>query len=163
MNDVIQEQIKFLNNLYFPVIRKILNKNSYLFTKFIEATPKQDMEEGFDSIFMFPDVKIPIRIRKNCFLKYRDVTIRSKSGYGNPTEIDKIRAGCGDYYFYGWENEKRTNIFCYTIFDLKKFVNTGVIDFPTDSDIPNGDGTFFNSYSLESLIKEDVVILYEKL
>ena len=88
--EIIQAEIKTLNDKYFNTIRRILNSKSYVFTKFVEATPKQDMEEGFDSIFSFPDVKIPIRIRDYKYLNYRDITIRSRSYYGMRTEIDTL-------------------------------------------------------------------------
>ena len=35
--------------------------------------------------------------------KYMDITIRSKTALCNKTEIDKIKAGAGDYYFYCWK------------------------------------------------------------
>ena len=46
---------------------------------------------------------------------------------------------------------------------IKKFVSTGEVNNPTIKDIPNYDGTFFNSYNVETLIKKDIVIVYEKL
>ncbi len=160
--EIIQAEIKTLNDKYFNTIRRILNSKSYVFTKFVEATPKQDMEEGFDSIFSFPDVKIPIRIRDYKYLNYRDITIRSRSYYGMRTEIDKLREGFGDYYFYGWETKESNGIYCYAIFSIKNFVESGLIDEP-DSQRQNYDGTEFYCYSLDKMIKKNVIILYEKL
>lgn len=160
---VITNSIKELNDKYFNSIKRILIKNAHIFSEFIEATPKQDMEDGFDSIFRFNDIKIPIRIRKYVFAeKYRDVTIRSKARYGSRTEIDKIRDGYGDYYFYAWENKDSTSIYCYLIFDIKKFISANIVNNPSASDIPNGDGTYFNSYNISEMIKKDVIIIYEK-
>ena len=159
----IEQSIKLLNDKYFRQIQRILNKNSYLFTSFTESTPKEDKEEGFDSVFTVNQIKIPIRIRQYYYYKrFRDITIRSKSYHDKETEIHKLKKGFGDYYFYAWENEAGCNIIAYTIFDIKKFVKSGLIDNEC-SENRNNDGTMFKSYSLEKLIKNDVLIFYEKL
>lgn len=165
MNKV-ERQIKDINDRHFRSIQKILNKNSYLFTDFVEATPQQDQEEGFDAIFSFPDVKIPIRIRKNYAMQWRDITIRSKSQFGHQTEIDKILDGKGDYYFYGWEAKDNRKLACYTIFDISKFIDTGIAISPDIKDKPNkgkNDNTCFNIYNMKRLIKQDVILIYEYL
>jgi len=157
----ISTSIHELNSRHFQTIRKILTRNCHIFTAFKEATPQQDMEEGFDSVFSFPDVKIPIRIRSNQYLKYRDITIRSRSYHNKKTEIDKIREGKGDYYFYAWEN-KNNSIACYCIFDIAKFISSGLIDNPT-SKKRNNDGTEFYTYSIEDMIKNDTMVIYEQI
>jgi|AntDeeMinimDraft_5_1070356.scaffolds.fasta_scaffold07997_3 hypothetical protein len=162
MNDI-EEQIDKQDKFY-PQIAKILNKNIHLFSSFTRATPKQDMEEGFDSIFTLPDIKIPIRMRgKYYFDTFRDITIRSKLDTGSRTEIDKIRDGCGDYYFYAWKTEKGNSFVAYVIFDINKFVKSGRIDKPSSEDVPNGDGTYLNGYDLGDLIEDDVLLIYEYL
>ena len=162
--NAIEQQIKDLNQRYFPQIKRILNKNSYMFSELLEATPQQDYKEGFDSIFTFNDIKIPLRIRKYEYAKeYRDVTIRSRTRSNGETEIDKIKQGFGDYYFYAWECEDRKRLFCYLIFDLKKFNSSGLVLRPSDPDIPNGDGTSFNAYRIFDLIMANALLIYEGL
>ena len=57
---------------------------------------------------------------------YRDWTIRCKSRYGYTTEIDKLRAGWGDFYFYGWDNANG-RIDEYMLLDLAKVRNSGLL------------------------------------
>lgn len=129
------------------------------------ATLKEDTEQGFDAVLSFPDVKIPIRIRKHEYLKYMDLTIRSKSKYNNKTEIDKLKEGFGDYYFYAWTDETKTskgnnNILTYMILDLSVFRNT-VLENPSIKDKPNFDGTCFNTYTMKQLQDNGIVKVFE--
>lgn len=164
---MIEDTIKLLNDKYLNQVRRILVSKAYIFTKFREATPKEDMELGFDAVLSFPDVKIPIRIRKNIYLKYMDLTIRSKCRSGGKTEIHKIMEGFGDFYFYAWSDETNLNtsnnrIVTYMILDLNVFRNT-IIDKPSTKDIPNGDGTYFNCYSRQQLLDNKVIKIFENL
>lgn len=164
---IIEETIKQLNNKYLLQVRKILVSKAYIFTKFRESTLKEDREQGFDAVLSFPDVKIPIRIRQNKYLQYMDLTIRSKSKYNLKTEIHKIKEGFGDFYFYAWSDEtpmKKENnkIVSYMILDLNVFRNT-IIDRPTQTDKPNGDGTCFNCYNRLLLLDNKVIRIFEHL
>lgn len=156
----IDEKIQDQKVLHFNTIRKILNKYSYLFTRFEEATIEQDTMEGFDVIFSFPDVKIPIRIRDFKYQSYMDFTIRSRSFYGMETEIHKLKKGFGDFYFYSWLSE-RNRIEKYIIVNLDRFRN--VIDSPKAEKKYNKDNTEFMSYPMDLLIKSDSLIIYESL
>lgn len=163
----IEQKIKDLNSKYLPQVRRILINKAYIFTRFREATLKEDQEYGFDAVLSFPDVKIPIRIRKNEYLKFMDLTIRSKYGNGSKTEIHKIMEGFGDFYFYGWSDEtnlkKQNNkIVTYMILDLNIFRNT-ILDRPTFKDKANGDGTYFNCYNRDLLFNNNVVKVFETL
>jgi hypothetical protein len=160
MNDI-DKQIEWYGKRFNSKIARVLNKNTHLFSSFTKSTPKQDMQEGFDAIFTLPDIKIPIRIRKKKYLSFRDITIRSKLDTGSRTEIDKIRDGCGDYYFYAWETKNRNSFVAYVIFDINKFVKSGRIDKPSSEDVDNKDGTYFNGYDLGDLIEDDVLLIYE--
>lgn len=141
---------------FFSQIRRILNKNSYMFTNFTESTIDQDMFECFDAVFSFPDVKIPIRIRNYSYQKYLDFTIRSRTRYGNKTEIDKLKEGFGDYYFYCWLNESNVRIERYMIIDLNAF-RKDVIHTP-DSEMSNTDGSGFVTFKLYRIIQTSVMI-----
>lgn len=163
----IEEFIKELNNKYLLQVRKILVSKAYIFTRFRESTLKEDREQGFDAVLSFPDVKIPIRIRKNEYLRFMDLTIRSKSKYDLKTEIHKLKEGFGDFYFYGWSDETRdkkenNKIVTYMILDLNVFRNT-IIDKPTHTDRPNNDGTCFNCYSRALLFDNRCIKIFENL
>lgn len=158
----IEAKIKELNDRYLLQVRKILVSKAYIFTRFREATLKEDQEQGFDAVLSFPDVKIPIRIRKNSYLRFMDFTVRSRSKFGMKTEIHKLKEGFGDFYFYAWSDESEKNISTYMILDLNVFRQT-LIDKPTKIDVPNGDGTCFNVYSREELLKNRVIKLIEHL
>lgn len=161
MSQEIEKIISDLNKRHFPIVRRILNQYCYLFTQFREATFNEDVNEGFDAVFTTPESKkIPIRIRKVAYSKYMDFTVRSRSKYGMETEIHKIKKGFGDFYFYAWEGE-RCSIEKFMILDLDIFRST-VIDKPDDKR-KNNDGTEFNTYSLRSLVINNVVKVYQSI
>jgi TPP-dependent trihydroxycyclohexane-1,2-dione (THcHDO) dehydratase len=160
MNEI-EQQIKVLNTKFFPLIQRILNRYSYVFTRFSEATKLQDQTEGFDAIFSFPDVKIPVRIRKFKYQKYMDFTVRSQTVMRAKTEIHKLQEGFGDYYFYAWADETDTKIEKYIIIDLNVF-RKSIIKTP-DEIRDNSDDTQFYTYSFDRLMKENAIIVYEKV
>lgn len=162
MNYEIEFAIKELNTKYLTQVKRILINKSYIFTKFREATPTEDMNYGFDAVLSFPDVKIPVRIRKFQYLKFMDLTIRSKSRYGLKTEIDKLKEGFGDFYFYAWSNEENTKIMTYMVLNLEAFRNT-VINSPTWANKSNNDGTFFHTYSMKALLENRIVVILENI
>lgn len=153
---------------FYPVIEKLFNKHISKFAQFKNATVQQDMEEGFDATLKIPELEIPIRRRDLKYLKrykFRDVTIRSKLKNGYRTEIDKIRDGAGDYYFYCWGNivntgiEIKGNIPSYLIYDINKFRDSGLIENPSVKNKQNIDGiTFFNAYKIDDLADIDAIV-----
>lgn len=145
----IDEKIQGQYDKYLDSVRKIILRNIHLFGDVVKATPKQDMEEGFDLVLSFVDTKIALRLRQEKYYsRYRQVTIRSRSRYGGRTEIDKIRDGLGDYYLFGWEDGSQITRYC--IFDIRKFTNL-YIENPSGINIPNRDGTCFNAYNLKDI------------
>jgi hypothetical protein len=80
-----------------------LHKAGFKVFTLTKATDKQDMQQGFDYVFRMAEITIPVRIRTPKYLRYADITIRSRSRYGGETERDKIQSGFGDIYFYSWE------------------------------------------------------------
>jgi len=160
MSSEIEQLIEDQKVKYFYEIRRILNKNSYLFTRFTDATPQEDMNEGFDAVFSFPEVKIPIRIRNFEYQRYMDITIRSKSACNQKTEIHKLREGFGDYYFYCWLDKERRHIEKYAIIDLHKFRSVLVNEQP-DSSKKNTDGTEFFVFTVDRLVKTNSIVMFE--
>lgn len=162
MSNEIEKTIKTLNDKHFPNVLKILNRYSYIFTNFREATKDEDTQQGFDAVFSFPDVKIPVRVRTYSAVKYLDFTVRSLMTSGD-TEIDKLKKGFGDYYLYAWETQNGLSIGRYMILNLNQFRKTDVINYPARKDVDNGDGTKFNVYCIDKLLKNNVVVVFENL
>lgn len=123
-----------------------------------KASAKDDMEKGFDFVFTMGDITVPVRVRTpSC--KFRDFTIRSKSRHGFKTEIDKLREGFGDVYFYGWTKWEQGQevIIEWCLINLNRFRESGLanIEKPQTS---NGDGTCFINYKLKELEENHCII-----
>lgn len=144
------------------MIHRILNRNAHHMTQLIESSPYEDTNEAFDAVYSFYEVKVPIRIRENKYLRYQDFTIRSKAKHGGKTEIDKLREGFGDYYFYAWQTPNRKGFDSYLIVSLSKFRESGLINKP-DFKRKNHDGTEFFCYSVADLHRHKCVVIFETL
>jgi len=94
---------------------------------FIEISPEyKDTQEATDLIIMGTgSICFACRVRRfNYFEKYKDqFTIRLKLPKYNKSEMDKIKEGFGDFYFYGFSNKQNdgSGFIQYIIFDLKTF------------------------------------------
>lgn len=145
----------------FPVIKKIFIKNAHQFINFNEATKGEDLTQGFDCIINLESIKIALRIR-HYTCKYRDFTIRWK----NPNSIyqceyEKIMEGKGDLYFYAWTNEN-DNINEYMIINLDLLRKSGIMN--NEKPIKkNEDNTCFKVISIQELLKEKCIKIYESL
>ena len=86
MND-----IRFLENKFFKEIKKhiLLALPKIQYINFRLSTDEEDTKLSFDMVCNI-DILISIRIRKNKFKVYNDLTIRSRSKNNGKTEIDKI-------------------------------------------------------------------------
>jgi len=77
---------------------------------FIEISPEyKDTQEATDLIIMGTgSICFACRVRRfNYFEKYKDqFTIRLKLPKYNKSEMDKIKEGFGDFYFYGFSNKQ---------------------------------------------------------
>jgi hypothetical protein len=106
-----------------------------------DATAEQDRSEGFDYVIATKIGNVACRLRRPC--SYRDVTIRSYRPSGVRTEIDKLRDGHAQLYFYGWVNEAGSRFRDYVVFDVARFLAAGLLE--EASEIPNVDGTRFRA------------------
>lgn len=102
------DNVRFLENKFNSEIQFHINKAlPNLIDKFCTYRPATEYEDGnlsFDLVFDL-NFTISIRIRKFKYIKYSDLTIRSKSKNGYQTEIDKINKGMAQIYFYAYMNE----------------------------------------------------------
>jgi len=154
MNNSEFERNKKFERNKMPEVKMILQRHAGTIIRFEAASSEQDTQQATDLVVYVKTGAIGVRVRqfKSTGKKYRDWTIRCKSCSGYATEIDKLRAGWGDFYFYGWDN-KNGHIDEYMLLDLAKVRDAGLL-YVERKVIPNGDGTSF--------ISIDALELYEK-
>lgn len=146
------DDVRFLENKFSEQIRfhlnKCLPKLSNEFCAYRPATNFEDSNLSYDLVFNL-DFTISIRIRKYKYLKYNDMTIRSKSKKGYTTEVDKINKGLGQIYFYSYMNELENELIKIRI------VNVNAIRHLTESNNyikkSNTDGTEFFAYNFTDI------------
>ena len=132
------------------------------------ASYEDDVKKATDLIVIGNStLRIGVRLRTNFYWKQykHDFTIRSGRPSGVATELDKILDGWGDYLFYGFANNTKTEVIDYHVIDLNEFrkwasdgqnhtvVETGtepiVFMFPEFGEMENGDGTCFIPFSID--------------
>lgn len=148
------EEVKFM-----PEINKIIKDNFKLFPQditFIElSTSQEDTKESFDLVYK-SRVEVSIRIRNNTYLKYADLTIRSKSKYGNKTELNKLIEGKGSIYLYAWKTINNEYFQSWILVDINK-----IRSLFTDYVLPdryNSDGTAFKYYPVSTIVAYEGLI-----
>lgn len=108
MDDYRKLENKFKNEIELHIKNSMPN----LFDSFVQFRQSDEEEDGklsFDLVFNM-NFTISIRIRKNKYLKYNDMTIRYKSLKGKRTEIDKIKDGLAQIYFYAYMSEDENSL-----------------------------------------------------
>lgn len=149
------EELKFM-----PEINYIIKDNFRLFPQDVThvelSTSDEDTKESFDLVYN-SRIEISVRIRNNEYLKYCDFTIRSRSKYGNLTEIDKIASGKGSIYLYAWKTKDNLALQTWLLVDINRIrdelVNSGVQRY-------NSDGTGFRAYNVIWLSSRNAIIAY---
>lgn len=122
--------------------------NSFL--EFKESSYKEDTELSFDLVFNLT-FTVSVRIRRFDYIKFNDLTIRSKTKFGFKTEIDKIIEGKAQVYFYAYMNKEETELVKIRIVDvdaIRAMTDDGVY-----TSNKNTDGTEFFSYSFPNIKK----------
>jgi hypothetical protein len=87
--------------------------------EFISSSGFEDRNLSYDMKLQPVNLTLSVRIRQNYYLQYRDFTIRSKAN-GGKCEIDKLKEGYGQIYFYGWMNTQQTKIEDWCVVDINK-------------------------------------------
>ena len=96
---------------------------------FSVATNREDFEECTDlNMYVFEKrYRISSRMyRMKNFLRYPNVTFLVKKPSNTKTEFQKIKEGCGDFYFFGWGVENTVQK--YILINLKSFRQSGLIE-----------------------------------
>jgi hypothetical protein len=89
---------------------------------FRPATRDQDLKENTDLLFESERGRFAIRIRRLqerlAFNRRNEVTLRLKRTSGQATELGKLMNGLGDYFLYGWGDERSQKVVAYSILNL---------------------------------------------
>lgn len=113
------ETDKRWSDKFLPEIKSILGL--YLIG---EPPVEEDAERNTDlMVLRMEAIRIGCRIRRNKYLgRYGDgFTIRAGRPSGTKTELAKIIEGWGDYFFYGFCDDKEASLEIWTLSDLKIF------------------------------------------
>tara|TARA_R110000803_G_scaffold42154_1_gene90572 strand:+ start:753 stop:1232 length:480 start_codon:yes stop_codon:yes gene_type:complete len=149
MND-----IRFLENKFFKEIKKhiLLALPKIQYINFRLSTDEEDTKLSFDMVCNI-DILISIRIRKNKFKVYNDLTIRSRSKNNGKTEIDKIMDNKSQIYFYAYMNEEENLLEKIRIVDVETIKKLTIKE--KYQKRKNNDGTEFNTYLFSEIKKEN--------
>ena len=114
------EEDKRWSDNYLTDIKRILGEHLIG-----EPPVEEDQERNTDLMVLKMDaVRIGCRLRR-FFPHYErynhQFTIRAGRPSGYKTELTKIIEGWGDYFFYGFTNEKDTELYAWGLADLKTF------------------------------------------
>lgn len=132
---------------YLKHFQELVKKHASIFIETDIADEYKDTNESTDMIMFISKPDIALRVRSPKY-SYRDITIRSRSKYGGKTEIDKLREGYGDWYFYGW-GDGRGKILEYVIADIDKIRRSGLLENKIET--LNNDGTAFITIDIADL------------
>jgi len=146
--------IRFLENKFFKEIKKhiLLALPKIQYINFRLSTDEEDTKLSFDMVCNI-DILISIRIRKNKFKVYNDLTIRSRSKNNGKTEIDKIMDNKSQIYFYAYMNEEENLLEKIRIVDVETIKKLTIKQ--KYQKRKNNDGTEFNTYLFSEIKKEN--------
>tara|TARA_R110000737_G_scaffold347633_1_gene379547 strand:+ start:578 stop:1057 length:480 start_codon:yes stop_codon:yes gene_type:complete len=146
--------IRFLENKFFKEIKKhiLLALPKIQYINFRLSTDEEDTKLSFDMVCNI-NILISIRIRKNKFKVYNDLTIRSRSKNNGKTEIDKIMDNKSQIYFYAYMNEEENLLEKIRIVDVETIKKLTIKE--KYQKRKNNDGTEFNTYLFSEIKKEN--------
>lgn len=148
------DDIRFLENKFYNQIKHhiLLALPKIKFVSFRLSTEEEDTKLSFDMV-CDANLLISIRIRKNKYIHYNDLTIRSKTKNNGKTEIDKIINNKNQIYFYAYMNKEETSLEKIRIVDVSAIVN--LTNKKKYTKRKNNDGSEFNTYKFSDIKKED--------
>lgn len=147
MDNIRELEFKYKDEINNHIKKALPN----IYNSFADLKASSDYEDGnlcYDMVFNM-NFTVSVRIRKYNYIKYNDLTIRSRSKYGNKTEIDKIKEGLAQVYFYAYESKNRDRLVKIRICDVQairklirkqKYINR-----------TNFDGTEFKAFKFSDI------------
>ena len=148
MNDYRVLEYKFKEEIE-KHLKKALPNIHDVFAVYRASNDYEDSNLSFDLVFNL-EFTVSIRIRKNKYLKFNDLTIRSKSKQNNKTEIDKINEGMAQVYFYAYMDKLESKLIKVRIAKveaIRKLYNEKKFQGPKK----NMDGTEFISFTFKDI------------
>jgi hypothetical protein len=133
----------------------------------VETSFYQDTTESIDLHFKLPNIKVSHRARKKDG-NIRDITIKTKSIYDKPCEIDKLIELSKSnkdpwFYFYCYFDDETNKITRYIIYDLGKLIQTkefqdkSIFEYSADKINTKDGGSHFNCITVQKLIDMDIM------
>lgn len=105
-----------------PTIKRII-KNKISLGDIIsvrEGNEKEDLEMVTDLVIYLESGDIAVRImRPGAWKEYKNILFRKSRPTGAKTEVEKLKDGFADYYFYMWDSDTKEYEH-YMFFDLNK-------------------------------------------
>ena len=157
------DDIRFLENKFYNEIKHHISLAlpKIKFISFRLSTENEDTKLSFDMV-CDASLIISIRIRKNEYIRYNDLTIRSKTQNNGKTEIDKIINNKNQIYFYAYMNKEETYLEKIRIVDVSAIINLTNKEKYTKR--KNYDGSEFNAYKFSDIKEEGGAIYkYDKI
>lgn len=135
-------------DIHTDEVIKILKENAIQHIIKIDVSdPEDDMGKATDMVIKVTGGDVAVRLRTG-ERPERDLTIRSYNK-GYKTELEKLRDGFGDWYFYAWFGPDN-HISEWLLADINQMRISEILDVPR-FEIPNGDGTKFISITIDEL------------
>lgn len=147
MNEVRKLEYKYADIIH-KHLRKALRGFHDWYGMLKHSSDYQDGNLSFDLIYKL-NLVISVRIRKNQYIKYKDMTIRYRSKNGGKTEFDKIKEGYAQIYFYAYENETSTDFAKVRIVDVDAIRK--LIDKKLYKVYKNADGTELATFAFTDI------------
>ena len=143
---------------YMEQVAKILRRNAMYIMSVSIAPDVVDQKQATDMIVEVKGGQVAVRIRRTT-CRYRDLTVRAHC-HGYKTEIDKLREGFGDWYLYGWVDD-RGDISEWILLNLDALRQSGLLDIKRKP-ISNHDGTAFVSITQQELKAYPGILIAQK-
>jgi hypothetical protein len=154
------DDVRFLENKFSDEIQEHIKRAlPQLYDNFIEfrsSTNYEDTKLSFDLVFNF-NFTISIRIRQNKFVKFNDLTIRSRASGGGRTELDKIKDGLAQVYFYAYMDINEDSLEKVRIANVDA-IRQLILKDKFKGPIPNGDGTEFIALKFKDILENNGAI-----
>lgn len=142
---------------YTDQVVEILRRNLLHLVAIELADDESDMRRATDMMVCVVGGSVCVRIRRPGYYdRFRDWTIRAVLPSGVPTEIDKLRAGYGDWYLYCWTGLDG-RIVDWWLINLEVVRCSGLLLIPRPITF-NRDGIGFISISREELVQAGALV-----
>jgi len=151
-------QYKTWADTFWPEIECIIRGCAGIIIDVVIAADEDDRQHATDYVVTVSSGTIACRVRRwYAWQKFRDITLRSELTSGTQTEIDKIRAGWGRWYLYGWAVDDAT-FGAWVFIDLDKLRASRLLDDDRPAIWNNDHGSSFVPFSLGELAENNCVV-----